>query len=73
MKKYPALEFTAIHGRKLALAAGLVVVLIGIASGLMTGVSATILYGLVGGLATTAVLRVAVEVVEVVADTLLPR
>jgi hypothetical protein len=47
--------------------------LIGIASGLITGLSATILYGLLGGLATAAVLRVAVEVVEVVADTLLPR
>jgi hypothetical protein len=73
MKKYPAIKFTAMYGRKIALAAGLMVGLIGIASGLITGLSATILYGLLGGLATAAVLRVAVEVVEVVADTLLPR
>jgi len=73
MKKYPAIKFTAMYGRKIALAAGLMVGLIGIASGLITGLNATIMFGIAGGLATAAVLRVAVEVVEVVADTLLPR
>jgi fructose-specific phosphotransferase system IIC component len=73
MRKYPAIEFVAMHGRKLALVAGFVFGSIGIASGLMAGAITTIFYGLVAGLTTAMVLRVAVEVVEVVADTLLPR
>lgn len=74
VKTYPAVLLMARHGRHIALAAGLVAALIALACFFAAGTNSI---GLAAGLIAAAViwagLRLASELVEVVAETLLPR
>ena len=73
MKTYPAILFFARHGRNLAVALG---VLLALAAGVLfaAGAGTVVLVGGLGlALLTWGVVRVGAEVVEVVAETLLPR
>lgn len=73
MKTYPAVVFVSRHGRKLAL---VVAILLAIASVACFAAGCGIA-GLVGGLVLAgiawAALRIFAELVEVIAETLLPR
>jgi len=73
MKRYPFIEFVARHGRRLSLAIPVVVALLAVviffissspASGIAVLVIAILLYPLI---------RLLAELIEVIADTLMPR
>lgn len=73
MKRYPAIEFLARHGRRLAWLVFAVIAVVGIACGWLVGNLAAIPVAVVLAALCGLVVRVGVEVVEVIADTLLPR
>lgn len=73
VKRYPAIEFAARHGRRIALAAGVLAALGSIAAFAMGGSPAQLAWGLIGAVVVFAGLRVGAEMIEVIADTLLPR
>jgi len=72
--RYPAIEFVALHGRKLAIGVGATAALL--AAVLVTlsgfGAIATVIAGLVAGAAGWGLSRVGAEVVELIAETLMP-
>lgn len=73
MKSYPAIEWIAKHGKKLpALSAGIVLMLALLVFSQVSSVLLLICGAIIAGI-VFGVVRVAVEVVEVIADTLLPR
>jgi hypothetical protein len=73
IKRYPAIELAARHGRKIALIIGVLAALASIASFLANGSAGRLAWGLIlsGGLFVA--LRIGAEMIEVIADTLLPR
>jgi hypothetical protein len=73
MKRYPAIEVVAVHGRRLAAAIGAAVGVAALASFARSPEWDTLAYGLLAAALIFLVLRVAAEMVEVVADTLLPK
>jgi Na+/proline symporter len=73
LNTYPAILFTARYGRRIAAAVAAVIALVGmIASYLCSSLVGTALT-LACAIAAWAVLRVLAELIEVIADTLLPR
>jgi hypothetical protein len=72
-KTYPAVLFMANRGRRLALAVGVVVALVAAALFATTGQIPLFAGGCVLALVVWAALRLMAEIVEVIAETLLPR
>jgi predicted PurR-regulated permease PerM len=72
-KTYPAVTFIAQHGRRLAVTLAVVLLLATIGLWLMTSNPVGLLIGVPVAITLWAVVRVASEVIEVVAETLLPR
>ncbi|MBN9427182.1 MAG: hypothetical protein J0H09_11820 [Burkholderiales bacterium] len=72
-KTYPAVVFVSKYGRRMALAFALATALVLQIPAVMTQNAAWSLGGLLLAALVWGGVRVAVEVVEVVADTLLPR
>jgi len=73
VKTYPAVLVMANHGRRIAIAAGVVLALLAL---VLFGVGrepVTLVVGLSAALVVWAGLRLVSELVEVVAETLLPR
>lgn len=73
MKRYPFIEFVALHGRRLALALSALAVLLAIAllvwgNSLAGGISA-----LIGAVLLYPLVRLLAELIEVISDTLMPR
>ena len=73
MKTYPAVLLMARRGRQIAVAAGAVVAALGVGTGIAGGGWGWIVAGIVVGAVTWAAIRLVGELVEVVAETLLPR
>ena len=73
MNTYPAILFTARHGRRVAFAVAALVALVGLTASYFCGSMIGAAASLAGAIATWAVLRVLAELIEVIADTLLPR
>ena len=73
MKSYPAIEAVVRHGQRLAVVGAVLVAGFSVASYAAGGSLLQLAAGLVAAAATYGVLKVAVELVEVVADTLLPK
>ena len=73
--RYPAIEFVGLHGRKLAVGIGFVVGLLAAVHVTVAGLGPVlaVLSAVVAGLAGWGVSRVCAELVEVIAETLLPR
>ena len=72
-KSYPAVVFMATHGRRIALAIGILLGLTALACALLGGGWVGVVAGLGGAVVAWAVVRLGAELVEVVAETLLPR
>ncbi|MBI2320111.1 MAG: hypothetical protein HYU75_24695 [Betaproteobacteria bacterium] len=73
MNSYPAVRFVARHGRALALAGAAVLAGIGLYGYYRTGAAEFLLGGAVCAAIGYGLLRVGAEVIEVIAETLLPR
>jgi hypothetical protein len=73
MKRYPAIEIVAVHGRRIAAAIGAVVAVAALISFARAPQWETLVYGVLAAALAFPLLRVAAEIVEVVADTLLPK
>lgn len=73
VKTYPAVVLMASHGRRIAIAAGAVLALLALVLFGLGREPVTLVVGLVVALVVWAALRLAAELVEVVAETLLPR
>lgn len=73
VKTYPAVLFMAGHGRRLALAAGVVCGLLALLLFALSREPVALAAGLAFAVIVWAGLRLAAELVEVVAETLLPR
>lgn len=73
VKTYPAVLLMAGQGRRIALAAGVVVALLALVLFALGGGPLTLAMGLLAAAVVWAGLRLAAELVEVVAETLLPR
>ena len=73
VKTYPAVILMAGHGRRIALAAGVVVALLALALFAIGSGPVALVAGLIAAAVVWAGLRLAAELVEVVAETLLPR
>ena len=73
MKTYPLIQFMVKHGRKIALAIALLLLAAGAYGWLATGQAGCVIGGVLLASAAYFVVRVCVEVLEVIADTLLPR
>jgi hypothetical protein len=73
MKRYPAIEFIARHGRRVAIGCGCLTGLLFMVLGWQQESASLTIIGIVAGTFAWGVARVGVEVVEVVAETLLPR
>lgn len=73
MKHYPALEFASRHGRSIATAVGVAFAVAAAAGFIRTSSFTDLALGLLGAGVAFVLLRLAVEVVELVADTLLPK
>jgi hypothetical protein len=72
-KTYPAVELTARHGRKASVGIGVVLALLAIGLYAAGGSLPALACGLVLAGAAWALARLGAEIVEVVAETLLPR
>jgi hypothetical protein len=72
-KTYPAILFITRHGRRLAIALAAALLLAAIGGSFATGSTAGLWLGVPAAAALWALVRVASEVIEVVAETLLPR
>jgi hypothetical protein len=73
VKTYPAVLLMASHGRRIAIGAGVALALLAL---VLFGVGrqpVTLVVGLLVALVVWAALRLAAELIEVVAETLLPR
>ncbi len=74
VKTYPAVTFIATYGRRVAVGAGVGVALIALAIFFALSAAPILLVaGLIAAGVIWAVLRFVAELVEVIADTLLPR
>lgn len=73
MKTYPAITLVARHGRRAAIAFGVLVFLIGFVSAWNAGGVLPLVMAAVAGVVAWAIARLLAELVEVIADTLLPR
>ena len=73
VKTYPAVTLMASHGRRIALAAGVLVALIALGLLLVGATPLSVVVGLGIAAVVWAGLRLMAELVEVVAETLLPR
>lgn len=73
MKTYPMIQFVVKHGRKIALGVALAVLVMGAYAWMVTGLIGCLIGGLLLAGGAFFVLLVFIEVVEVIADTLLPR
>ncbi|MBU6188551.1 MAG: hypothetical protein KGR68_04480 [Betaproteobacteria bacterium] len=72
--RYPAIEFVALHGRKLAVAVGALAALLAALHVTLSGFGpvATVIAGMASGAAGWALARVGAEIVELIAETLMP-
>ncbi len=72
--RYPAIEFVALHGRKLALGIGAAAALLAAALMALSGFGplVTVVASLVAAAAGWGLSRVGAEVVELIAETLMP-
>lgn len=72
--RYPAIEFVALHGRKLAVAVGALAALLAALHVTLSGFGpiATVIAGVAVGAAGWALARVGAEIVELIAETLMP-
>ena len=73
MKKYPALEWIARHGRMLAPAVAAVFIAAGVYIYVRTGIPESIAAGAMLGIAGFGITRAATELIEVITEMLLPR
>jgi hypothetical protein len=73
MKTYPAINVAARHGRRAAIVIGVLIALIYLVAGVREGQLIPILAAFVYGIVAWAVARLLAELIEVIADTLLPR
>lgn len=73
MKRYPAIEFMTRHGRRCAICVAVISAMGGLVAGVLYSSSTLAALSIFGGLCIGACLRLAAEVIEVIADTLLPR
>jgi len=73
MKRYPWLEVAVRHGRPASAALGLAAALAAIACFVQTRSTATLVAGLAGAAVCYVALRILVDVLDLVADTLLPK
>ncbi|MGE0384144.1 MAG: hypothetical protein AB7Q97_05390 [Gammaproteobacteria bacterium] len=73
VKRYPAIELVARHGRTGALVLGLLSAAGAIGGFLMTHAPGRLIGGLLSAAVLYGLLRVGAELVEVIAETLLPR
>ncbi len=72
-KTYPAVQLVARHGRQLAIAVSAVIAIASVTALLFQGAVIVAIAGLVAAVAVWGFLRLLAEMVEVVAETLLPR
>ena len=72
-KTYPAVLLVARHGRRLAIAVGAVIAIAAVVALLLGQPVAAAAAGLIAAVAVWGLLRLLAEIVEVVAETLLPR
>lgn len=72
--RYPAIEFVALHGRKLAVAVGAVAALLAAIHVTLSGFGAipTVLAAMLAGAVGWGLARVGAELVELIAETLMP-
>jgi ribosomal protein S11 len=72
--RYPAIEFVALHGRKLAVAVGALAALLAALHVTLSGFGpiAPVIAGVAAGAAGWALARVGAEIVELIAETLMP-
>lgn len=73
MKRYPAIEFAARFGRRIALVGAILFALASILCALQVGSILSLAIGIPVALVLFGLLRLGAEMIEVVADTLLPR
>jgi hypothetical protein len=73
MKTYPAIALAARHGRRAAIVIGLLVLLASLVAAVRDGGLIPIIAAFVWGLVAWALARLLAELIEVIADTLLPR
>jgi hypothetical protein len=74
MKRYPFIEFMAAKGRRLATVVGLLIAIVAIATFVLIGPSLWVPLGMAGLAAISyLVIRLVSELIEVIADTLMPR
>jgi hypothetical protein len=73
VKTFPAVLFVSRHGRRLALVVGVVLAVAGLACFIVSREPMGLVGGLVSASVAWASLRLVAELVEVVAETLLPR
>lgn len=73
MKQYPMIKFMVRFGRPLALVSALVLFAGGMTKYVRAGEPLWLGVGIVGGIGTYIVMRSLAELIEVVADTLMPR
>lgn len=72
-KKYPAVLLVARYGRRLAIAVGAVIAIAAVVALLLGQPLAAAAAGIIAAVAVWGLLRLLAEIVEVVAETLLPR
>ena len=73
MKTYPAITLVARHGRRAAIAVGAIVLVASLASALSVGGVLPLIIAAGSGFMAWGAARLLAEIVEVVAETLLPR
>ncbi len=73
MKTYPAIALVARHGRRAAIPIGVLVSLIALISAWNAGGVLPLALASAAGVIAWAIARLLAELVEVIADTLLPR
>ncbi|MFN0303890.1 MAG: hypothetical protein ACKVQU_26460 [Burkholderiales bacterium] len=73
MKTYPAIALVARHGRRAAIAIGVLALVWGLASAWREGGLLPLAYAIVASVVAWGIARLLAELVEVIADTLLPR
>jgi len=73
MKHYPWIEFLARHGRRVAIGVATLAAAVGAYGFFRTGIPEYLVGSVLGAFAAYALVRVLAELVEVIADTLLPR
>jgi hypothetical protein len=72
-KTYPAVQLVARHGRNLAIFVGALIAIAAVAALLFGAGASIVAAGFIAAVATWGFLRLLAEIVEVVAETLLPR